>query len=175
MPVLFLILADRLGIDIGLALAPSHLLLRYTDGRGCEVNLEATSGALPARDSWVRQERRINDRSIESGLYMRKLTRREGIAAIALTAVEHLMTEGRYEQALQLSDTIVAHSPRNALAMAHQGQACFHLLTRLLEQYRSPSLIPPLVRPHYAQLLQANHGAFAAAEALGWEPAEYIC
>lgn len=172
MPILFLILADRLGIDIGLALAPSHLFVRLKDGGGREINLEATSDALPARDAWLRQERGINDRSIASGLYLRKLSRRESVAAMALTVVEYLMAEHRYEEALQATDIILQHSPRNALAMAHQGQACFHLVTGYLEKYRSVVLIPPPLRPRYDFLLRRNGEAFEAAGAMGWGATE---
>jgi hypothetical protein len=171
MPVLFLILADRLGVDIGLALAPMHLFLRYRGGDGNEINLEATSGALPARDAWVREQFRIGERAIASGLYMRKLSRRESVAAIALTIVEHLTAERRYREALEAASLISAHAPLNAFALAHQGQACFHLIrTQFLEPYRSEFLIPLPLRGRYTLLLHRNREAFAAAEALGWEP-----
>jgi regulator of sirC expression with transglutaminase-like and TPR domain len=49
MPILFLILADRLGIDAGLALAPSHLFVRVKDVGGVEINLETTSAT---RSPW---------------------------------------------------------------------------------------------------------------------------
>jgi regulator of sirC expression with transglutaminase-like and TPR domain len=45
MPILFLILANRLGLDIGLALAPSHLFLRLRRSSGHEINLEAIARA----------------------------------------------------------------------------------------------------------------------------------
>lgn len=171
MPILFLILADRLGIDIGLALAPSHLFVRVRTRGGHETNLEATSGALPARDAWIRQERRISDRSIATGLYLRKLNRRESVAAMALTVVEHLMAGRRYEEAIQTTDVILRHSPLNAFALAHQGQACFHLVTGYLEKYRSAFLIPPALRPRYDLFLRRNREAFETAGALGWEAA----
>ena len=82
------------------------------------------------------------------------------------------MATCRYEEALAVTEIILEHSPRNAFAMANQGQACFHLLGRFLEEYGSVFLIPPLLRVRYARLLRRNHEAFAAAMALGWEPVE---
>jgi hypothetical protein len=152
-------------------LAPGHLFLRYRDGNVGEVNLEATSGALPARDAWVREQRGVSEKAAASGLYMRKLSRRESVAAIALTIVEHLTAERRYQEALEAASVIAAHAPLNALALAHQGQACFHLLrTQFLDPYRSEFLIPLHLRARYTLLLHRNREAFAAAEALGWEP-----
>lgn len=50
MPILFLILGEKLGLDLSLAVAPAHFFLHHR-GRGRTVtNLETTSGADPARD-----------------------------------------------------------------------------------------------------------------------------
>ena len=126
---------------------------------------------MPARDLWIRHERRIGHRGVETRFYLRKLGRRESVAAMALTVVEHLMAAHRYEEALQAAEIIARHSPRNAWALAHQGQACFHLLAaEFLEKYRSALLIPWNLRPRYLRLLQRNREAFAVASALGWEP-----
>src|SRR5689334_14053687 len=77
MPILFLILADKLGLDIALSLAPNHLLLKHRLDDGRLINLETTSGANFARDEWLRQVRPMSDRSLESGMYLRPLTKRE--------------------------------------------------------------------------------------------------
>jgi regulator of sirC expression with transglutaminase-like and TPR domain len=45
MPILFLILGERLGLDLSLACAPSHFLVRYRSKSGQILNLETTSGA----------------------------------------------------------------------------------------------------------------------------------
>jgi regulator of sirC expression with transglutaminase-like and TPR domain len=52
MPILFLILGDKLGIDVSLAMAAGHLFIRWRSGKGEVVNLETTSGANPSRDAW---------------------------------------------------------------------------------------------------------------------------
>ena len=96
MPILFLIIADRLGLNVGLCSAPEHMFVRYTDQSGRVLNIEATSGGHPARDSFIRENFPMSDRSIESGLYMRTLTKRESIAMMASTLIEHLAEQGRY-------------------------------------------------------------------------------
>jgi regulator of sirC expression with transglutaminase-like and TPR domain len=116
MPILFLILADKLGLDVALALAPVHLFLRYRDPDGRVTNLEATAGALPARNLWMRQERNVPDRGVKSGFYMRSLSRREGVAAMALTVVEHLMNRRRFEEAIAVCGIILRHNPREGMA-----------------------------------------------------------
>jgi hypothetical protein len=71
MPILFLIIADRL--DVALVCAPNHIFVRYAAPDGHVFNLETTSGAHPARLDWFRQEMPMSDRALSSGLYMRSI------------------------------------------------------------------------------------------------------
>lgn len=128
MPILFLILADRLGIDMALATAPLHILLRHREDSGRVVNFEATSGAHPARGEWYRRNMPMTDRAIASGLYMRSLSRREGVALMATTVLDHLIEQGRFAQALQVSETILRHAPRDGYTMVRQASACGELI-----------------------------------------------
>jgi len=51
MPVLFIILGARLGLDLRGSTAPMHFFVKYTDlDSGTTYNLEATSGALPSKN-----------------------------------------------------------------------------------------------------------------------------
>lgn len=171
MPILFLILADRLGLDIALARATCHLFVRCRGENGQITNLETTSGALPARDSWLCETRRVSQRGIETGFYMRSLSRREANGTMALTLVEHLMEQQRFREAIAVSELLVQNDPTNGISLAHQGQAYFRILgTEFLDKYRFAHLIPPYLQDQYERLLRSNHSAFQAAAALGWEP-----
>jgi regulator of sirC expression with transglutaminase-like and TPR domain len=171
MPLLFLILADRLGLCMTLVAAPNHLFLRWRNGEGDAVNLETTSGALPARDRWIRLNRPMSDRAVASGMYLRSMSRREVVATMATTLLQHLMDLSRFEEAVKVSEVILCHNPRDGLTLANQGNAYRGMLeTEFLARYHSPFLIPLPSRPRYLTLLKHNHAAFAAARALGWEP-----
>lgn len=170
MPLLFLILAEKLDLRMALAAAPNHLFLRWHRPDGVVVNLEATSGAQPARDEWIRLNRPMSDRAIASGLYMRSLTRRETAATMATTLLQHLMDSRRFEEAIAVSEIILRHNPSDGLTLANQGNAFGGLVkTEFLDKYRSEFLIPLGLRPRYLRLVQRNHAAFAAARELGWE------
>lgn len=105
MPLLFLILADRMGLNVALSTAPFHVFVRHIDAAGRVTNFETTSGANPARDEWMRRTRPMSDLSIRSGLYMRTLSPREGVALMATTVLQYLMDSRRFEEAVE-----VAHS-----------------------------------------------------------------
>lgn len=173
MPILFLIVADRMGLKVHLAAAPLHLFIRYTDPAGTDHNLEPTSGGHKARDEWYRQNLPMTDRAIESGIYMRTLSKRETVAAMALPVLDYLLEERRWQEAIDVADAILAASPRDAYAMVKKGSAAAGLMqSEFLERYPDPALVPPALRARYRVLAQANEKAFRDAEALGWTPAQ---
>lgn len=169
MPILFLILGTRLGLDLSLAHAPLHLFVRWRRGDGRVLNLETTSGAHPARDVWFRRNMPMTDLSLRNGLYMRSLPPREGVATMATVVVEHLMDQGRYPEAVAVGDVILGAAPTDVFTMVKVGTACGSLFEQIRSRYPLPYLLPQSLRPYFAALAQRNHACFAAAEALGWQ------
>jgi regulator of sirC expression with transglutaminase-like and TPR domain len=171
MPILFLILADRLGVEMRLAMAPNHVLLRYRDEFGREINLEATGTGLPSRDVWYRQIMPMTDRAVQSGIYLRLLTRRESVALIAAVIVEHLQARERFEETIAACRALLPHHSRSVYLLLNLGVACQNIIRRdYLRVYGSELLIPLSQRPRYAGLYSRMRAAFAAADALGWLP-----
>lgn len=171
MPALFLILAEKLGLDVALATAPLHVFLRYRSESGRILNIEATNGGHPARDEWYREQMPMSDRAIESGLYLRSLTKREGVALLATTVLEHLIEQRRFNEALGVSEIILQHAPCDAYTMVKRGSVCAELIRiEFTRKYRTAALIPPASRARYLMLIERNRSTFEAAEALGWEP-----
>jgi regulator of sirC expression with transglutaminase-like and TPR domain len=173
MPVLFLIVADRVGLKVRLAAAPLHLFVRYTDPAGVDHNLEATSGGHEAPLDVYRRNMPMTDRAIRSGLYMRTLSKRETVAQMAASVLDFLMVERRYGEAADVADAMLAVNPRDSYALVKKGSAMAGMLqSEFQAKYPTPASIPPALRARYARLAAANDKAFRDAEALGWEPAK---
>lgn len=171
MPILFLIVADRLGLNVALATAPHHVFLRFTDERGRALNIEATSGGHPAPDPQYRRNFPMTDRALENGLYMRTLSRREAVALMATTVLQHLMTEKRYEEVAAVSRVILPHNPRDVHVLLWEASAYAEMIQReFAAKYPVPFLIPEPARSHYRMLCARNEALFGRAEALGWQP-----
>ena len=171
MPTLYLIIADRLGLNVHLVTAPLHVFVRYTLPSGEAFNIEATSGGHLSRDEWYRTNFHMSDRSIESGIYMRTLNRREDMAQMATTVADSLLDTGRYQEAIDVDDAILAVNPRDAYTMVKRGTAYGELLrVEFVDKYPTPAQIPAALRPRYQMLAEANAKAFRDAEALGLEP-----
>ncbi len=171
MPILHLIVADRLGVNVRLSTAPLHMFVRYTDKRGNNLNIEPTSGGHPARSDWYRQNFRISDKAIENGIYLRTLTKRETVAHMATTVLEWLMIERRYQEAIDVADVILEHFPKDVHTILKKGEAYNQIFkAEFLDRYPLTASVPKSLLPRYHQLASENARAFAKAEALGWEP-----
>jgi regulator of sirC expression with transglutaminase-like and TPR domain len=174
MPFLFIIIGQRLGLDVWPALAPLHVLVKFTDDQGNIYNLEATSGAGVARDSIYDQFGPITEQALANGVYLKPLNHRETLAVMAATVLEALFAEGRYAEAIELADVIIAQHPQYAFALVKKGAAYFHLLrTEFIEKYPNMSAVPPHLRARHHHLSAMNAAYFREAEALGWrEPSQ---
>lgn len=128
MPVLFIILGQRLGLDVTPAMAPLHVLVKFTDDDGKVWNLEATSGAGAARDQHYRDLLPITDEAVANGVFLSPLSEEESISLIAAVVAEDLIEKGRYQDAMAVADTLIEHYPMFAYMMVMKATAAYHLL-----------------------------------------------
>jgi regulator of sirC expression with transglutaminase-like and TPR domain len=170
MPMLFLALGERLGIDVTLSAAPLHIFVKWTDdATGKTWNLETTSGAGFTRDEHYRKLTPMTDEAIANGVYLKTLSRREALSIIATGVLDHLLATGRYDEAIAVTDVLIEAYPANAYAMVKKGTAYYRLLDRdFIRKYPKEGDIPPAELPRAVALSRGNNDAFARAEALGW-------
>jgi regulator of sirC expression with transglutaminase-like and TPR domain len=169
MPLLIIVLGQRLGLDVTAATAPTHLFVKLkTDDLGW-INLEATSGAKPARDVWIRQQMPMSDQALASGVYMQPLTKKETVAEMAVVIAENYFQRQEYEQSIAIADVILRYYPKAVDTMILKGVAYGKLANaRLAGNYPSPDSVPERYRAYFAYLSDNNRAWFAKAEALGW-------
>lgn len=171
MPILFLILGERAGLNVSLAAAPLHVFVRYTDPNGQALNIEATSGGNFARDEWYRENLPMTDRAIESGLYMRTLSRQEAVATMATTVMDWLIDKGRFQEAVDVASVILEHSPRDGYTMVKRGHAYGELLReQCIEKYPSRLAMSASAKGQCDNFAARNTEDFLRAEELGWTP-----
>ena len=167
MPVLFLILADRMGLNVELSRAPHHTLIRYTAPDGRAFILEPTSGAHAQRPAWIRYLMPMTDDALKNGVYLSELTHEQSVAEMRVVLLEWNMANHKYAEAISLADEILQSDPRNADALAWKGIAYGRMISDEFQQrYVSKAFYQ--YDPRYQELLQSNHDAFAKAEAMGW-------
>lgn len=170
MPVLFVALGEKLGLAVTLAAAPEHLFVKWMDrATGKTWNLEATSGAGFTRDEHYRKLLPMTDEAIRNGVYLKALSRKKAIAALATDVLSQLLRAGRYEEAIQTADVLLQAWPADVNAMIGKGSAYAGLLKRdFVSRYKSERDIPKDKLAEAQRLSRENSRAFAQAEALGW-------
>lgn len=79
LPYLYKILAEELGIEAHLALAPNHVYIKHYNQKDGWYNTELTSGLFPL-DSWLMASGYVHIDAIKNGIYMKALNNQESVA-----------------------------------------------------------------------------------------------
>lgn len=170
MPFLFIILGQRLRIDVTASTAPLHVLVKYTDSAtGVTINLETTSGANLMRDEWYRKQMPMTDQAIANKLYLQKLTQRETVVVMGTVLAEHYFLRQAFDKVTALSDVALTYYPHYPNAMIMNGNAYYRLLEKqFIQKYSDAKQIPVHEREYFHFLSNNNRSWFAKAEKLGW-------
>jgi regulator of sirC expression with transglutaminase-like and TPR domain len=170
MPVLFVALAQRLGLNATLSTAPDHMFVKYTDDvTGKTVDLETTSGAYPARDAYIRQNMPMTDASIANGIYMKTLSKKEALVVLARGVIEHEMTVGHYQQAWDIAELLRPYYPNDLAVLLTPANAALGVVhEEYLSKYPHKENIPPELRGRLDMLEVSVSNALNHAYALGW-------
>lgn len=79
LPYLYKILADELGAEAYIAIAPMHCYIKHKDEQGEWWNLEMTAGSF-SRSSFIMETFNVSEAAIKSGLFMKALSLVESVA-----------------------------------------------------------------------------------------------
>ena len=97
MPLLYVILAERLDWPVYPVLTPKHFFLRYVPENpiaGFQGNIEATNGGSYFPDEQYQADLQIPEKAVKNGVYLRNLTKKEYLASLLLiNAVQHIENE----------------------------------------------------------------------------------
>lgn len=168
MPVLLVILGQKLGLEMTLATAPEHLLAKSRAGAGPWVNVEATSFGFKRDSSYV-QELGITRLAVSNAVYLQPLSKRESIGALLGTLMEFYGDLGKQTHRMAVADMALQLNPKDIVAMLHKGNAYYRLMKSMyLDVYPSQQAIPRAKQAEFAALARGNRIWFQKAEALGW-------
>jgi regulator of sirC expression with transglutaminase-like and TPR domain len=127
MPFLFIILGQKLGIDVTASTMPEHVFVKYRDEAGNLYNIETTSGGYFARDVWLQEQHPMTAKALASGIYMQPLTKKETVAEIADTLNEFYEQQGKPAHSWVLAELEYKYYPKDISAILHMSAAS-HLL-----------------------------------------------
>lgn len=168
MPVLFVILGQRIGLDVTLSTAPLHVLAKFKNDAGEWVNIEVTSYGTKQNTSY-QQEMAITAKAMQSGIYLRPLSRRESLGVIVETLMESYGKRGHQTQRIAVADLLLQLNPKDVSAMLHKGSAYSRLVKeRYTSKFQSLDQLTAAQRADFEMLGRNNRLWFEKAEALGW-------
>lgn len=172
MPILVLLLGEKLGLEMTLAHAPYHLFIKYRpSGSDQWINLETTSGARPARDEWIRQNGPMTDKALSNGVYMQPLDKQRLFAALATTILEHAMAEKRYDDVIAISDILLEIDDKNISVIISRASAFGRKMDiEFHKRYPNIEDVPISLHSTYRAYSENNLSGFRYAEDLGWIP-----
>lgn len=174
MPILTLMLGERLGLDMSLSTAPLHLFVRLNDN-GDIYNIETTAGGLKADSSYIK-EFEISFTAMRNGIYLQSLTKRETLAAMLNGLGVEYFVRGDLVSAKKIGDLMLEHYPKYVTAMHLQGNIVRAQLKRVIDNVRM-GFIPdtPGLRSQLDAMVDRNLAWFEKAESLGWQepPRDY--
>lgn len=168
MPMLLVILGQKLGLTITLATAPEHVLAKFRNDAGQWINIEATSFGTK-RDASYQQEMGISPKAMANGIYLRPLSKRGSVVVMMGTLMEFYGQQGQQNRRIAVADLALQTDPKDVHAMLQKGNAYFRMMQqRYITKYPSPAAIPPAQRQDFESLQRNNDLWFDRAEALGW-------
>jgi len=180
MPVFFVILGQKLGLDVTLATAPLHVFVKFHQDDGSWLNVETTSAGTKRDESYI-AEHHIQPRALLTGIYLRPLSRRESVGVMIDTLEEFYAHHRSPEHQLGLTELALGNNSKDVTSLLMRGSAYYKLLqSRYVSKYQRVEDIPAGERADYQMLSNNNLALFAKAERLGWrEPsaqddAEYL-
>lgn len=115
---LYLAVADRLGLPFRAVAAPSHVFVRWMGQMS--RNLELTEGGREHPDAWFLElapDRCVSVESVEAGVYLRVLSRREFLSYVLVNKAEALGVMQQYETAIRCYKRAIALHPANVPAL----------------------------------------------------------
>jgi tetratricopeptide (TPR) repeat protein len=140
--VLYLSLAERLGLPLYGVVVPGHFFVRYDDGR-VRFNIETTSGGGSASD-----EHYINKFKVpvdNDGIYMRNLNKMQTLGCFFNNLGNSYMDVGNIEQALVAFERAVEINPSLAECQTNLGNVYLKMdrIEDAIDQYRAALEINP--------------------------------
>lgn len=120
MPIFFLALAEKMGVDLNITTAPRHIFIQFDNPTTGKVeHLETTSGGQPQRIVWQRQIMPMTDKAIENGMYMKRLNKREMVAVMAETLLQDLAQKNELDERLEVAELVHEAYPQFDVALMH--------------------------------------------------------
>jgi regulator of sirC expression with transglutaminase-like and TPR domain len=120
--LVYLAVAERVGLPVYGVSAPEHSFVRFDDGV-TQVNIEPTLGGRRIPDKEYIKRRRISAESVDRGIYLRSESKRQVIASLLANRAGYRALAGQHRAAIEDAARALAVKPYWPQAYVNRGLA----------------------------------------------------
>jgi len=169
MPLLYLILAEEIGVEAWLSYSPSHTYIKVDDGKGNMLNYETTNGYYTT-DVFVQSSGYVKAEAVRSGIYMDTMSRKEVIAAcLADMAKGYAIKYGFDNFVINCIEKSLQYSPNNVYALQIKSDYQTSLFFYVIDQLGRPPKDRLPEFPKAYELFLKMHKIYGQIDGLGFE------
>lgn len=169
MPVLFVVLGQKLALPVTLSMAPKHEFAKFRKDNGEWTNVEVTSYGGQTDQHYV-EKLDITPLALANKIWLQTLTRKQSALLLFQPLAEYYYQTRQPERELALTELLLKYEPKNVSLIVLRGDAYAQLSDKRYKRYGSPNKIPRAMLADYQRLEHENQLMFDQAESMGWEP-----
>lgn len=170
MPYLYKIIAEELGVDANLALAPNHVYIKHNIKSIGWFNTELTSGIFP-QDSWLMASGYIHLDAIQNGVFMKALNNKESLALLLVdlaNAYERSYPDNNGSFSLRCAERAIQIHPYLANALILQAETHKKQFQRLMKEENTKDVQAALSNPKAKELFDLMNKEYAHIHKIGY-------
>ncbi len=165
LPMLYKLIAEEMGEQAWLALAPNHMYIKLRNKQSGWYNTELTSGDFPV-DAWLMASGYIHLDAVRSGIYMDTLSQRQSIALCLVDLAQgyqkkYSSSDGNFVR--QCCSKALKYYPNCINALLLQAEA-----TMQAYQHRQDNALLSQAEAMYAQIHALGYRKMPAQMYLSW-------
>ena len=170
MPYLYKILAEELGVDANLALAPNHIYIKHNIKSLGWYNTELTSGIFP-QDSWLMASGFIHLNAIQNGVFMKALNNKESLALLLVdlgNAYNRSFPDNDGSFPLQCAERAIKVYPFLANALLLQAETHKKQFQKLMKEQNTTDIKTALNNPKAKELFDLMNKEYTHIHEIGY-------
>jgi hypothetical protein len=169
MPLMYLILAEEIGVEAWHSYSPSHTYIKVDDGKGNMLNYETTNGYYTT-DVFVQSSGYVKAEAVRSGIYMDTMSRKEVVAAcLADMAKGYAIKYGFDNFVINCIEKSLEYSPNNVYALQLKSDYQTYLFFYVIDQLGRPPVERLPEFPKAYELFLKMHDVYGQIDGLGFE------
>lgn len=171
MPLLYLMIAEKLGAEAYLSYAPLHSFVKIRDKKGKWYNLEITNRYMLS-DGHYMNHNYIKSGGIKSKIYMSPLSKEEVIAAMAAQLGTYYLVRYGYDPfVIKCADKALEHYPVCTQALLLKADYQTRLTLEIAERLQASK--PEMLKQHSSKAYghyEKMQKIYSQLDATGYEP-----